>query len=181
MIKVIDNFVPARYQDELELVFGSDNFLWSYQSCTYKPYAGTDERIQDVPFLGRKLFGGNTYTSEFDLVRPMIYFFMEHTGLDVKEISRVKANMMFVNSSNKWHPPHTDSDFVDHYTLLYYVNSSDSNTLIFKDKSLTIDQQIQSVKGRAVVFPSNQLHCGTNPTTNMKVALNFVISARQRS
>lgn len=178
MITVIDNFVPIRYQDELESVFCSDSFLWTYQGCTYKPYDGVDDRIQDVPFLGRKVYGGSTHIPEFDVVRPLIYFFMEHTGLEVMDLARVKANKMFINTDRRWHPPHTDIDLPNFHTLLYYVNSNDGDTLLFEDQTYKLCKRITPKKGRAVVFPSNQLHCGTSPTTAMKVALNCIISTK---
>lgn len=178
MISIIDNFIPKGYQDELETVFCGDSFLWTYQGCTYKPYKGADERIQDVHFLGRKMFGGGTCIPEFELVRPLIYFFMEHTGLHVNDVVRVKANMMFANLDRRWQPPHTDTHLANHHTLLYYINDNDGDTIIFKDSSYEIVERVTPKKGRAVIFPSNQLHCGTSPTTTTKVALNCIISTR---
>lgn len=176
MIKIIDNFIPKHYQHELEGVFCGDNFLWTYQPCTYKPYTGTDDRICDVPFLGRKVFGGNTPPiPEYIVVKPLMYFFMEHTGMEISNVGRIKANLMLTKDDKRWHPPHRDAEHDNYYTLLYYVNDCDGDTLFFDGSDYNIVQRVTPKKGRAVIFPSNMLHCGNNPTKSCKVTLNCVI------
>lgn len=175
MIKIVDDFIPKQYQDEIEKVLCGDTFLWTYQQCTYKSYNKFDDRICDVPFLGRKIADSSGGIPEYNLFKPLVYFFMEHTGLLVEDMLRAKANLLMPKNDKRWHPPHKDYTYNNAHTLLYYVNDSDGDTLIFEDESLEKYQTVTPKKGRALIFPSNRLHCGNNPSKNLRVALNFVI------
>lgn len=174
MIKIIDNFVPEQYQKELLSIFSSDSFLWTYQPCTYKTFNNTNpEQYQDVHFLGRQLSNENSAQKEYEFIAPFVYFFMEHSGLNLVKVLRSKANLILPSADKRRHPPHADCTSNKAYTLLYYINDSDGDTFIFDDK-LNINKQITPKQGRAVIFPSNLLHCGSNPSNNIRLAINMI-------
>lgn len=181
MIKVVDKFIPEQYQDELESIISSDKFLWSYQPCTYISFINKDtSQYNDVPFLGRQLSNDNRVFEDYNLILPLVYFFMEHTGLTVIKVVRSKVNCVLPSADKRRHPPHTDCRDSKSYTLLYYINDSDGDTIIFNEfndlNGLTVNTSITPKKGRAVIFPANQLHCGNNPSNNRRLAINIVIT-----
>lgn len=58
--------------------------------------------------------------------------------------------------------PHIDADR-DHLVILYYVNDSDGDTLLFNDK-LDIIRRVKPKKGRMLLFEGNTLHTSSHPT-----------------
>lgn len=176
MIKVIDNFIPLQYQKELLDVISSRQFLWTYQPCTIDGYVPINNDINDVPFLGRRI---NNNSELFPLIKPLVYFFMEHTGLNAS-IYRTKINCILPKNDTRKHPPHADATMKNMHTLLYYVNDSDGETMIFNEfddkNGLTICDTVTPKMGRAVIFPSSQFHCGNNPTVDRRFSINIVLN-----
>lgn len=176
MIKIIDNFVPEQFQKELLSTFKSDRFLWTYQNCTYKSFVNPDTtKYSDVPFLGRQLSNENSRQPEYDFIAPLIYFVMEHTGLTISRVLRSKVNLTLPSADTRLHPPHADCNQAKSFTLLYYINDSDGDTYIFDDE-LNIVKQITPKMGRAIIFPSNLLHCGSNSTKDTRLAINIIFT-----
>lgn len=176
MIKIIDNFIPEQFQNELLSIFNSDKFLWTYQHCTYKSYVNNEpNKFKDVPFLGRQLSNENSQQQEYEYIAPLVYFIMEHTDLKIQKVLRSKANMILPSSDSRLHPPHIDSTIPNTYTLLYYINDVDGDTILF-DNNFKINKQITPKKGRAIIFPSSTLHCGSNPTSYVRLAINMIFT-----
>lgn len=174
MIHIIENFIPEQYQKELFRLFSSDNFLWTYQPCTYKTFVNKNpELYNDVAFLGRQLSNENSQQKEYEYIAPLIYFIMEHTKYTISKVLRSKANLILPSVDNRLHPPHADSAIENTYTLLYYINDSDGDTFIF-DSNNKIKERITPKMGKAVIFPSNLIHCGSNPSKGIRLALNIV-------
>jgi hypothetical protein len=111
----------------------------------------------------------------------LIACYENHFG-KINSTSRIKANLLMPQVGVKLQRPHTDDGEEESYdstgyignrkTLLYYVNNSDGETILYNEKyngvpikeELTVKQIIQPVKGRAVIFDSNQIHSGNIPT-----------------
>lgn len=174
---VIDRFIPEQFQEELYNIFSSDKFLWTYQACTYKSFVNPDTtRFNDVHFLGRQLSNEVSQQKEYEYIAPLIYFIMEHTTLKIKNILRSKVNLILPSTDTRLHPPHKDSEIMGTYTLLLYLNDSDGDTVFFDDK-LNETYRVSPKRGRAVIFPSNLLHCGNNPANLPRLAINIIFSA----
>ena len=83
--------------------------------------------------------------------------------------------------SNNINFPHVDAEY-PHDVLLYYINDSDGDTIIFNEKkgfcgTPTIKQTIKPKKGRLVMFNGHHLHAGELPRTNEKrLVLNINIT-----
>jgi hypothetical protein len=81
--------------------------------------------------------------------------------------------------------PHTDR-IVPHETCIYYINSTDGDTVLFDQKydtSLSVDvndskkknviTKISPVQGRAALFDGLQYHAGNPSKTNLRFVLNI--------
>ena len=90
-------------------------------------------------------------------------------------------------TNGKYNTPHIDNKFWNSYSMIYYVNDSDGDTIIFNETSdeekkkkpekLTINERIPPKKNRAVLFRGNYFHTSTNPIDNEKrIVLNVNLS-----
>ena len=99
---------------------------------------------------------------------------------------RLKFNLLLNHSlvdEDTYNTPHIDSRRPNSYSMNYYVNDSDGDTVIFNEmvgqdkrerpEKLTIKRRIAPRKNRMVVFDGSYLHASTNPVKSEKrVVLN---------
>ena len=88
---------------------------------------------------------------------------------------RVKANFntQTTNTDDEYHDlPHVDRKD-KHIVLLYYVNDTDGDTILF-DNNLNIIKRVSPKKNRVLIFDGNILHAGCSPIQSKKrVGINF--------
>ena len=121
----------------------------------------------------------------------LFHYLQIHTNFQYKILpARCKVNFQ-TNASHfkktSHNAPHTDKGDTppDHWTMIYYVNDSDGDTLIFNEtaqnrpvKNFTLKQKATPKKGRVVIFSGNTFHCGTTPITSkfrIVANLNFYV------
>jgi hypothetical protein len=105
-----------------------------------------------------------------DIGNNILQTFAKKHGIEIKETLRIKANIL--NKTNKQdhiHPPHVDMT-TPHMVLLYYVNDSDGDTVIFdqvwhseKIPELTINRAISPKAGAAILFDGLTYHSSASP------------------
>lgn len=179
MIKVIDNFLPEAYQDEIENTLGAYNFPWYYRPSINngKP------KLHDPRFAYAHGFVHNFYNDEqgpmsayYSTVDTIRHFAEQH-GFVNYGYHRLKANLNV--SIPNWtdemcQEPHTDMPS-PHLVCIYYVNDSDGDTFIFDRKfepndpnpgEFKIKQRVSPKKGRALFFDGLYYHAGSYPINN---------------
>ena len=116
-----------------------------------------------------------------DIGNNILQTFAKKHGIEIKETLRIKANIL--NKTNKQdhiHPPHVDMN-IPHMVLLYYVNDSDGDTIIFNEKycseetpMLTVDKVITPRAGSAIIFDGLTYHSSSSPkNTKERIVLNI--------
>ena len=102
--------------------------------------------------------------------------FLKHIELDNVTMFRAKANLQtqFTNNNEQIHnTPHVDMIDMPHYVLIYYVNDSDGDTILFNEDE-SIIAKISPKKGRYLIFNGNTLHAGSNPTNkDYRIIINY--------
>lgn len=197
----IENFIPQTYQDTLERVMLSLDFPWFYNTQT-SVYSGNDlstgsvfldNNTEDKPqFIHIFYENGNPTSNYFGMVQPMIYLLEQKIGKTISNnIFRIKANLLYQDSSyakDMHNIIHIDTPSIDesYKSFLYYVNSSDGDTLVYnetvkdKPKCLTIKTKNTPEKGTGLFFDSDVYHCSTPPViTKTRVVINFVLKETQ--
>ena len=176
MIKVIDNFIPKVFQDQVEEQLSVIDFAWSYSPHTSPPGAlGTfeDPNCSDTPqFVHRFLADGEPVSNYYPMVYPFLYFMSMH-GYESLKFWRCKSNMTLPISvpEGTYTRPHTDLDDenIKGISVVYYANDSDGDTIFFEESSkgfngtLTEVQRVSPKKGTAVIFDSEIIHAGQVP------------------
>ena len=68
----------------------------------------------------------------------------------------------------------------DHLTLLYYINDTDGDTILYNEKFdegkeviLTEMARVSPKAGRAVLFNGNLYHSPSVPTTGYRAVINY--------
>ena len=136
---------------------------------------------EDEQYVHSASFHENKISEIHDFGVDILNTFAKKHGIEVKKILRIKANIL--NKTNKKdhiHPPHIDMN-IPHMVLLYYVNDSDGNTIIFNEKycyeeitTLTVDKVITPKAGSAIIFDGLTYHSSSSPkNTKERIVLNI--------
>jgi hypothetical protein len=171
---IIENLLPLEKQDELERIMLSEVFPWYFNQFTVN-----DNPDSGFQFVHRIFDDGAVISDLFSKMPPIMDNFQEQSGLTIKEIVRIKANLLtpatlseseIQNSFHRDIESKTDDSFV---SLVYYVTNSDGNTVISG-----LDP-VSPIKGRACYFNSLLLHRASNPVNfKQRIILNFVFRVK---
>jgi hypothetical protein len=190
----IERFLPDSYANILEdLVCKSGEFLWQYNASTNDlknpQIMSRDERSYQADQFVHALYQeGARRSAYFDVVFPMFYFMEDKTGVALKSVERMKANLLVQKPhvEGTYNTPHIDIPDAGFKSLLYYVKDSDGDTFLFNERfhetrdgkrPLTIRKRVSPRKGKAVLFDSNIWHASSHPHENQtRVVLNFIFS-----
>jgi hypothetical protein len=186
---VYDNIVPEFVQDEILKGISTTNFPWYYyplsvsnKDITVLPAPGVDYHEQFVH--GVVWENRPTNPDTYSLIRPLWLFFQSATGIEIKDLIRIKINLL-VNKqelAGRYNVPHTDHEDPEVKTLLYYVNDSDGDTVLFdqvwpeKHSNFTKLTTISPKKGRMIYFDAVRWHASSNPVNTkarMIININF--------
>ncbi len=159
---VLDNFIQKENHVALKnALIGLDcNFPWFYNSYKLDP----NEHYDKNSFQFTHTFYNNYAVSSayFNLLIPIL------EKLNPSALIRIKANLNPRTEKNHQFHFHTDIQNFKGKTAVYYVNSTDGNT-VFQDGKF-----VECVENRIVIFDSTINHAATT-CTNEKVrcVLNF--------
>lgn len=157
MIQVIDKFLNVEDLNILSSIINSDNFPWYYNNHKVMPGDGHSQFIHTF-------YNDFNQTSGYfnSLILPFI------NKLKISSIKRIKANMTLKNIKIIKYKFHTDFLDKNMKTGIFYVNTNNGKT-IFKN-----GKEVDSIKNRMVIFPSNLEHTGTSNTdTENRIVINF--------
>lgn len=161
-MKIIDNFVSKKKQDEIEKLLLSDNFPWYFSpnitSSRHKNFNPALLHIFSKPEGVNSVY--------FDSILPLIKKAKGHTVLYSKTI------LQFPNSGDgSLDEKHIDMER-EHKVLLYYVKDSDGDTVFFNKKD-KINKRVTPKKGRAVLFDGSIWHSSYKPKRKLRCIINF--------
>jgi len=201
-IEVRDCAIPSSLADSIERKVLSDVFPWYLIRDVEAEYLRDKENwtvAEDENTVNTVQFGYSAYSIDEKNQNPVQSSFAE-----TREISdcccenldnfspyylRLKFNLLLNHTlvnREKYNTPHIDSRLPNSYSMIYYVNDSDGDTIIFNEmvspdkrerpEKLTIKRRITPKKNRMVIFDGNYLHASTNPVNSEKrVVLNINI------
>ena len=168
---ILHNVLKQADYDALKEQMLGEFFPWYWNNYINEP----DEAIGGFQLIHTFYAYEKPQSSALHIVQNILNAFTEKTGLRIKTIYRIKANLNPRDSSqhlNVEDLKHTDMDDDKWVSLLYYVNDSDGAT-VFEDEEVL-------PKGNSLVmFKSNSRHAGKCPVIHKrKVVINFVVELR---
>jgi hypothetical protein len=204
MIKAWDEVVHSKLADYISKEVYNLKYQYKLKTTMMKDIdiAGieyTDQYVYDNgQFVSSLIFDGwkNPDHLEFiELIQPIIEFAKNELDEPEKfEIFRVKVNLLLQNETlmpEQYNVPHKDfPDFIDplHYSLVYYCDDSDGDTVLFEEvhnplqdysQQMTVRCRIPPKKNRAVLFASHRWHCSSNPRTHKnRFVINFIFKIK---
>jgi hypothetical protein len=194
----IENLLTPSYHKTLltdakrHLKYGYDDQT-VYNTETFKLY--DDKRIFDPGQLTCTIFNPSAtkteirYADYYLHVKPLLYSIQDAFQLKIKEIYRLKFNILLQRPDapdGSFNHPHRDVQ-IDAYSCIYYLNDSDGDTIFFNEsytdkqpESLTIHSTNTPKANTAILFNSRQLHASSSPRiTKARYAINMVFAAEE--
>ena len=184
---IIDDAVPSLLFDRFQFEIMHFNVEWHYmESAAYR-----NEPSNDQSFTHTALFDGQKTSDLLFLYESALLAGLSKVELDVKYLIRLRCGMFLKSDKNHIHPPHVDHDF-DHLTAILYLNDSDGETIIYKEKydssfgldardylqmklhnNVTEDFRVMPKANRMVIFDGLTYHSSSSPVnTNRRIAMN---------
>lgn len=176
--KIFDDIVPSHIQDYFEYkVFGKPGDLPLHPDIHFKvKYESTAVENDYYPASFSHILKSSTHLSDhfenFTIIPKAVCKKLNTVLQDI-----IVARMFIVvpyDTEQEHMKPHIDFD-VPHTVVLYYLNDSDGDTLLY-NKQGQIMKRVSPKKGRALVFDGSILHSGGIPKQGPRCAVNFNIT-----
>lgn len=191
--KIYKDVIPAGQVVNINNVINSNGFPW-YLSGKNKDKTVDDEyhldfkhdlNVYESTQLCHILVESTrTLTSYYQgLTDYLLDEFCKRSGFTITDVMRIKINLQLkVNSvPGKYNTPHTDFT-TPHFVLIYYVNSADSCTTIFKQKAgddlsnLEPLVTVPTEEGTFLLFDGLHYHAGMHPKESLsRIVINFCL------
>jgi hypothetical protein len=124
------------------------------------------------------------FTNELSL--KILEKFCKKHNIEYDKVNRTRSNTTFLCNEKRPSIPHVDDHYY-HLVLLYYVNDSDGDTLLYKNRynrqennEMIIDERISPKAGRAVLFTGDTYHSFFYPNKHdIRSVININISKNE--
>jgi hypothetical protein len=178
MPQIYDNIFSESEIKEIYDITISPSFAYyhkveTYNKEDYNPrLIGKDlSMFNSFEYMAHQVvYMGKTYSTADQLSNKILDIITSRTDLKYNKVMTSRIHLLMPGKSLMG-LPHVDY-YDPHKVLIYYVNTSDGNT-IFYDDDLNVTQQVQPVGGRFVVFDGNILHNNRMPENNHRIIFNF--------
>ena len=175
---LIENLLPNYHAKKIHDTLMSREYSWNWSSKDIVNKNGPTSVFQ---LCHRYMRVDDPVKYDVDVVEPIIYYLKEKTNIKIKQVRRIKANLIprtFQNEEclKKIIHQDIDDDFVGNYaSLIYYVHDCDGDTFVYKDDKETITEQVTPIFNNAVLINSKTWHRSSIPIENKRrVVINFV-------
>ena len=180
---IIDNAVPKLLFERFQREMLSFNTEWHYlPSTTYR----SNEDAYDNSFTHTSLFEGQKTSDLLYMYESVLLAGLSNVDINVQSLVRLRSGMFMKAEKNYVHPPHTDFDY-PHLTALLYLNDSDGDTLLYKERydsslglnasdyfhiklmeTVTVETSVSPKANRMVIFDGLQYHSSSSPVSSAR-------------
>jgi hypothetical protein len=176
-MKIATNAIPLKYQESILAAVTDRKFPWFPVHEQY----GNNTRMTFSHLIlndGPDQAPGSTASGYYNLFLPIIYSMAELIGKPIKKILRIRVglilptpwlptiddNIMYEQSGDDAH----QDFFLPHHTGLYYINSSDGDTIIYNEttqsNTYTELSKISPEQGKICIFDGEHFHAAGTPS-----------------
>lgn len=157
---------------KIKELLDSSEFYWTYNKHSSYENDPEDNIYQ---FTHGTINEGHVICQYVHFFTYLIKLLNEKLNLNVKLVHRIKTNFLPVQSytdadlEKSWH---TDTKFDNYYTLIYFVDDSDGDTVFKTEEGI---KTFKPTAGDAILFRSNIEHRATPPTgNNIRRVVNYI-------
>ena len=183
--KIIDNVISKGYQDYLEQLLLDSNDLPWFLNKNLNDHNQTDNPSPGLAI--QSISDGKDHGMLALIFRSLAYSLAEKLDISINEIINARTFLQLPGGNlsetivREYHVDYAKP----HKVLLYYVNDSDGDTIVLKQKypfshnrisGLTqgeVLQQISPKKGRVVMFDGSHFHSSTVPSKQLRCVINI--------
>lgn len=186
-MKIVDDFLPSAYQNELEKVLLGVSFPWYLNLVTVYEKNGIlhNSTTKDgFQFTHGFIQEGDVYSDYYPLVSTLPYHLLLKENIEIEKVMRIKANLTtqedgFLASNH--HAVHVDYTLDNLITCIYYVNDSDGDTVFFTQDGKHEINRVSPKKGRLVCFDGSTPHAGRPPINKKhRCVINFNFLTKEK-
>tara|TARA_B100000424_G_C22725744_1_gene393839 strand:- start:51 stop:647 length:597 start_codon:yes stop_codon:yes gene_type:complete len=183
-VLVFDDIININYQLQIkdvlmgEGVYNEDDFPWYFiPDITYN---------DDLENQGRCGFTHYFALEDDGIISDFHPLFVKLIQSSCKKINVKKVDILQARSflqlptnipKEEVDDPHIDLVDTDHFVMLYYVNDSDGDTIIYnereKSESYTIKKKVTPKQGRVVLFDGRLYHTAEQPNDSNRCIVNY--------
>lgn len=178
-----DNFLDKYIIDQIDNMFKSDENKWGYNPTTVEEdYYNYNEIVPSPEFEDTQYFHMNPEpgTRAYQIAEIVANKFMSKHNMPKFNIARIRFNITPTNEKSLITRPHVDWA-EPHLVLLYYVNDSEGDTIIYNEKfngskveNVSIMNRISPKKGSAFLVSGEHYHSSTPPKGgDLRKVINF--------
>ena len=146
----------------------ANRFIWNYVEGM-----GCED---NNPFFTRQITFDREIVCKdsYDLCLPILKNLQDKVGIKIKTLLRSRINLIFqynVTDEEIIKSLHKDFPYVNRdnlYSLVYYVNDSDGDNLIYDDTKSKIVDRCSPKSGNAYLFESNLWHTALPPVKSRR-------------
>lgn len=179
MFEILDNLLPKYYLKDLQDYFISSNSEWYFNDNITND--DSFSKLGSFGFTLRLFSVGTGYINSFPgiLTRALTFTVQEKIEKfsgEYHSLVRARGDMTLYNPENHRHELHTDMDDKN-ITAIFYVNTSDGNTLLYDREGKNLLKEIEPVENRLLIFDGNLLHTGHSPSKHkcrVLINMNFM-------
>tara|TARA_R100000544_G_C2194757_1_gene43574 strand:- start:199 stop:687 length:489 start_codon:yes stop_codon:yes gene_type:complete len=159
MFKVINNFLSNKNYKVINNAMNEEYFPWYYND--YK--IDGDNQLFHYQMTHVFYRDGQINSNYFSILEPLF------KKIKLKTLIKVKANLNPISQTLVEFHEHKDTPKnTENKSMIYYINSNNGYTKIKNKK-------IKSTANKALFFPSDTIHNGTNSTNcNNRMVINII-------
>ena len=175
-MKIVQDLLPNNYKTQIQEILFDGYFPWYWGETTKKEVNGIKQNI--FQFQHVFVIDSSVHSDYFKLIEPMVDYMKQATNIEIKNILRVKANLLprqACSEEDIRNTIHIDMPPTGYVSFIYYLHDVDGDIKTY-DKDYNVIDSYSPKENSLVYFNSNILH-GTRPPIQKKrrVCINFVL------
>lgn len=196
-MEIIDNFMPLEDYTAIKTSIMSLEFPWYYTEFVSAPKDKIviPENIINVCRESDGFFHPIFNVQKPQNTSPVIEIFqkfftaLETIGYAPGDLITLRVNMLLPKhgyTKDIFHPPHVDCLDMLNETVIFYVNDSDGDTVLFNQRTTdleekyTISERIPPKGNRLLIFDGDQYHAGSLPIqSDRRIVINSNLQKRK--
>ena len=172
MYKIYDDCISKEVVDKIEKVLLQNDYRWNYWGYTVTP-TSPDPQMSHILYSYDPLIESknNYFKSKFCYVLTYLFDEIENVESQIVTLrDRGKSTILFPPAKNQKQESdiHIDCNDIEMDNILYYVNNSDGDTILYENDRKTVIERITPKAGRFLYFDGNIPHCASRPVESLK-------------